>query len=33
MKSKYIGYTIAFSLMAYTLSHLVVNLLLRGGLL
>jgi hypothetical protein len=31
--SKCIGYTIAFSLTAYTLSHLVVNLLLRGGLL
>lgn len=33
MKSKYIGYTIAFGLTAYTLSHLAVNLLMRGGLL
>ena len=31
--NNFIGYTIAFSLTAYMLSHLAVNLLLRGGLL
>ena len=31
--SNFIGYTIAFGLTAYVLSHLAVNLLLRGGLL
>jgi len=30
---KQVGFGIAFCLVAYTLSHLIVNLLLRGGLL
>ena len=31
--SNFIGYTIAFSLTAYTLSHLIVSLLIGKGLL
>jgi hypothetical protein len=33
MNSNMVGYAIAFALVAYTMSHLIVNLLIGKGLL